>query len=947
MVLLLASQAILSHVGSNTVVHNFESYREASANSRTVLEIERSALELQQGVMLYTYSGYSGVVQRVLQVQRHLSAQLTRARTSVQDAARQDIVRRMTEHFQQYTENFNVAVSERELRDRFVDEQLAKVSHQLGDVLGGILRAAMVGGDMHGAALAGSALERFLLAHRNAMEYLHQPDSPLVGATQAFLLQLKKTLQEMQHHFRGDAARAETIDQLIALTPTYEQAFMGAVQASRAYMHLIYIVMGGEAAEILHLANELKEATLGEQSRLEQEISANVRNSQRAMIGISFAAILLGIILAWGITRNIATPIKAMTLTLTSLARGKEADIPGKGRSDEIGAMAMAAHVFKEKAHELENASRYKSEFLANMSHELRTPLNSLLILAKMLALNEEGNLSPRQVESARIIHDSGKDLLRLINDILDLSKVEAGHMELVPETRTLVDFTHGIDRLFRHVAESKGLAFQVEIASGLPSALTTDWTKVEQVVRNFLANAFKFTAAGAVNVRLGMPRRGHVFMNLELNSAEVVSFTVTDTGIGIPDDKQEQIFEPFRQVDGSISRKYGGTGLGLSISRKFAELLGGEVQVVSELGRGSAFTLYIPMEISRDATATVRARAALSDVPPPLPPTATQTEIMAFRSLASTILVVDDDPRNVFTLQRLLQSRAGTILVASHGREALDILARNDTVNLVLMDIMMPVMDGYEAMREIRKMPRYRQLPILALTAKAMSGDREKCLKAGASDYLAKPVELERLLVALATWLGRDTPSSDGPPTPGPTPQGISTTVKTETVSATPRQPGDPTQTIMIVDDDMRYAYALAQTLQKRIGSVLIAQNGTKAIELLEKHGHKVGLILLDPMLPGPDGHTTLCSIRGRGAWADIPVIMVSALDQQEMRDRCLAAGADDYLIKPVPEEELLARIAAILAKTKATAHGVGDTGPMVEPVAAKSHADPQEKPS
>ncbi|MBF0181571.1 MAG: response regulator [Magnetococcales bacterium] len=905
-VTVLAVQAVLSHLGFNTVVHRFGEYQESNANARAILEIERNALELQRGVILYTYSGYGGVVQRVLRVQRQLDEQLTRARASVPDDDCRDLVRRMEEHFRQYTENFDVAIAERELRDHLMEDRLTSLGDRIGDGLGSILNGAMADGDMHGAALSGLAQEKLLHAQGKAMAFFHQPDSPLVDDVLGQLRQMRYLFTRMRDHFRDNAARLARIDGLIALAPDYEQAFMGMVRASRAYMHLVYVVMGGEAAEFLHLAKELKDRTMEEQSLLEQEIGAHVRNSQFTMIGISLAVVVLSLVLAGHITRAIAMPIKAMTVTLTSLARGRmDAEIPGKGRSDEIGAMAMAAHVFKEKAHELENASQYKSEFLANMSHELRTPLNSLLILARMLANNEEGNLTARQVESARIVHDSGRDLLRLINDILDLSKVEAGRMELLTETRAVTEFGHDIERQFRHVAENKRLGFQVVMATDLPATLATDWGKVEQIVRNFLSNAIKFTDSGRVTVRLARPSRGRVFMNTELKPAHVVGITVEDTGIGIPEDKHAQIFEPFRQVDGSISRKYGGTGLGLAISRKLAELLGGEIQVTSRPGAGAAFTLFLPVQAARETEAVAVAPSSGGDV-------------VAFRDLSRVILVVDDDPRNVFALRQILQPRVKAVLVADNGREALEILDKEETVDLVLMDIMMPVMDGHEAMREIRKRPRCSRLPILALTAKAMSGDRERCLEAGASDYLAKPVETDKLLAALADWLP-PLPAREIPDLPGE--------ADSEALSLPPEeaQPeADPLQavrasggplTVMIVDDDMRFVFSLAQTLRRKVDKVLMAPDGARALALLEQHGNGVDVVVLDLMMPHLDGRETLREIRKRGEWSGLPVIIVSARDDQEAREGCLAAGADDYLVKPVAEGALLSRIAAVLA--------------------------------
>ncbi|MFF9008998.1 HAMP domain-containing protein [Streptomyces goshikiensis] len=500
-----------------------------------------------------------------------------------------------------------------------------------------------------------------------------------------------------------------------------------------------------------------------------------------------------------------------------------------------------ARQVLEERAEQLAVSMRYKSEFLANMSHELRTPLNSLLILAKLLADNADENLSPKQVEFAETIHGAGSDLLQLINDILDLSKVEAGKMDVSPTRIALVQLVDYVEATFRPLTAEKGLDFSVRVSPELPATLHTDEQRLLQVLRNLLSNAVKFTDTGAVElvirpagtdvppaIREQLLEAG----SLREADGDLIAFSVTDTGIGIAASKMLVIFEAFKQADGTTSRKYGGTGLGLSISREIARLLGGEIHAASEPGRGSTFTLYLPLhpsELPPQGYApptpgggrgelyrrpAEEARPVLPAAPVSVPPAQAQPALPAtpahdpvgqglggaaalFRrrrkSLGDAeartavpgqpmthgpedgwggadeelpvpprtydfhgekVLIVDDDVRNVFALTSVLEQHGLAVLYAENGREGIEVLEQHDDVTVVLMDIMMPEMDGYATTSAIRRMPQFAGLPIIALTAKAMKGDREKAIDSGASDYVTKPVEPDYLLSVMEQWM-------------------------------------------------------------------------------------------------------------------------------------------------------------------------------------------------
>ncbi|HEX5766625.1 MAG TPA: ATP-binding protein, partial [Burkholderiales bacterium] len=419
----------------------------------------------------------------------------------------------------------------------------------------------------------------------------------------------------------------------------------------------------------------------------------------------------------------------------------------------------QARAALEEKAEQLSLSSRYKSEFLANMSHELRTPLNSLLILARLLADNAGGNLTPKQVEFARTIHSSGAELLALINDILDLAKIESGTVTLNIAAEPFAELADTVERTFRQVAADKGLDFHIALGAGLPEAIHTDGKRLQQILANLLSNAFKFTAKGEVRLRIEAARSGWSMGHALLDrAAPAIAFSVCDTGIGIPATKQRLIFEAFQQADGSTSREYGGTGLGLSISRELARLLGGEIRVASTPGAGSTFTLYLPAEhhLSAEAAANAHNRGAARGEPAlraseELPAAAAPGASLAPTLAGRQVLVVDDDIRNVFAMTSALELHGITVLHADSGREAVEALAHERGVEAVLMDVMMPGLDGLDTIGLVRALEGYGGVPIIAVTANAMRGDREKCLAAGANEYLAKPVNVDALLAALA----------------------------------------------------------------------------------------------------------------------------------------------------------------------------------------------------
>ncbi|MFJ5717144.1 CHASE3 domain-containing protein [Neobacillus sp. NPDC093127] len=485
----------------------------------------------------------------------------------------------------------------------------------------------------------------------------------------------------------------------------------------------------------------------------------------------------------------------------------------------------------------LKLSSQYKTDFLANMSHELRTPLNSILILSQMLMENNAEMDRSEVEEYARVVHTSGGDLLRLIDDILDLSKVEAGKIEILIDEVNVTEIPQLLKNTFDPVAAKKNLTFNVLTDPDVPAVISTDGQRLQQILKNLLSNAFKFTEQGSVTVRIALadPDKAAELLGTQtVETAEllgiqtdetILAISVTDTGIGIPSDKQQIIFDAFQQVDGTTNRQYGGTGLGLSISREFTRLLGGAIDIQSELDKGSTFTLYIPsmrdpvyqgrdhhqalkeIAATRDGTtweqegptekaewpanertaadnlgkqavavcAGKRTMAANSEEHSGAAYSEERTEIgysgkhtegenldeyteaeISDKQLfkGKKVLLVEDDGRNVYALVTALESRGVIVQVANNGKRAIEMLQAYADYDLIFMDIMMPVMGGYEAMKVIRRDLGLETLPIIALTAKAMKGERDKCLEAGASDYIMKPLNIDQLFSLMRVWL-------------------------------------------------------------------------------------------------------------------------------------------------------------------------------------------------
>ncbi|MBG7698028.1 HAMP domain-containing protein [Streptomyces sp. MC1] len=586
-----------------------------------------------------------------------------------------------------------------------------------------------------------------------------------------------------------------------------------------------------------------------------------------------------------------------------SLLAEQNRDIEAKNLQIEQARQELEA-----RAQQLSLASKYKSEFLANMSHELRTPLNSLLILAQLLAQNPSRNLTPKQVEYAGIIHSAGSDLLQLINDILDLSKVEAGKMDVSPERvplRQLIDY---VEATFRPMTSQKSLDFTVTTAPGAPADLLTDDSRLRQILRNLLSNAVKFTEQGSVELRVE-PAGDDEVPGGVVRGGAVVAFRVKDTGIGIPEQQLETIFGAFQQADGTTSRKYGGTGLGLSITREIAHLLGGAVTVDSTPGRGSTFTLFLPVarpdfdELLRSGRSVPRAGQDGTDAPDGL--VQQRTPALARRERPRRLLVVEERPRGLLTLvaesvvRDLETGRTdgdGTpvdIITAVGAQEAAGALAA-EPCHCVVVELGMPDGESARFLEALRADAALTGVPVLVHGSHRTEPLAEDTA-GGSLEYL---FSLDELRERIALHLSAEEPGE------------VLTLVRgDETQHTAPHLIDEHTRgrTVLVVDDDARNLFALSGILELHGFRVLHAENGRKGIETL-LNNPDVELVLMDVMMPEMDGYTATAEIRKMPQYADLPVIAVTAKAMQGDREKSLASGASDYVTKPVDTHDLIA---------------------------------------
>jgi CheY-like chemotaxis protein len=689
---------------------------------------------------------------------------------------------------------------------------------------------------------------------------------------------------------------------------------------------------------------------------------------------------------------------------------------------DKNLALQKSKEAIEIKAKELELASKYKSEFLANMSHELRTPLNSLLILAQILSDNDDKRMSDKQVEYAETIYSAGSDLLALINDILDLSKVEAGKIEMQSEDVLLMELMGTIEKKFQAFADKKGLGFHIDTIGNLPEILQTDGQRLKQIVNNMLSNAFKFTNEGEIRITIRRPLESEQenLATFNLAADESIVISVSDTGIGIPKDKQQKVFEAFQQVDGSTSRRFGGTGLGLSISRQFARALGGDLQLESEKGKGSSFKLYLPekiaisqqeiedaLESSVESNDSVRKDTLLPQI------VADDRDNLSEND--KVLLIIEDDPNFAKITAELAQEKNFKYLIAMDGKNGLE-LAQQYKPHAIFLDVGLPQLDGWSVMERLKDDPDTRHIPVHFMSGHDQSHDAKQM---GAIGYLHKPVNTEQLVdafkniqrfisdklkklliivdnelhqqeietlvgggeieitlaatklqalqelnqanfeclildvdveqgtgIELLDELSKDERLSQVPVIVHSNRdlsldeenilQRVGNKLILKEVYSPERLLDEATlflhqveanlpaekqkmleqvrdkqaifkdKKILMVDDDVRNVFALVNVLEEKGMEVIVGQNGKDALKLLEEHPD-FDLVLMDIMMPEMDGYEAMREIRKQVRFRKLPIIALTAKAMKGDKAKCIEAGANDYLAKPLDKTKLL----------------------------------------
>ena len=573
----------------------------------------------------------------------------------------------------------------------------------------------------------------------------------------------------------------------------------------------------------------------------------------------------------------------------------------------------VAKELVEEKAEQLAITSRYKSEFLANMSHELRTPLNSLLILAQELADNADRNLLPKQVEYATIIRSSGTDLLKLINDILDLTKIESGTVALEIAEWPIAELPPLLERTFRHVAEATRIGFTIDLRPGLPKSIPTDPQRLQQILNNLLSNAFKFTESGRVAFSAEPATSGWSADNTSLNRAEgVIALIVADTGIGIPVSKQQSVFEAFAQADGTTSRKYGGTGLGLSICRELTSLLGGEIKLHSAVGRGSTFTVYLPTSIpvssghanggssNGSAAPSTETPWDAAAAPGPWKADSRSGGSAVARSVLApekNILVVEDDAVQREHIVGLMEPIDANVTAVSSGEEALALM-RDRGFDCVVLDLGLPRLSGWQVIDQLKASPALQRTPLLVYTAKDLTRKEEQRLGRSTKSIVIKEVRsLERLREEVTAIL-------DQAETAGAHAEAHVQEAKGEQVDTSLA-----TRKVLIIDDDIRNIFALTAMLERQQMEVVSVDSGKDALETLEQNPD-IDIALVDIMMPEMDGYETMTRMREVPTFKDRPIIALTAKAMKGDREKCIEAGASDYIAKPVNNAHLLSML-------------------------------------
>ncbi|ARN75118.1 hybrid sensor histidine kinase/response regulator [Oceanicoccus sagamiensis] len=917
MLLLVISLAVMAYniFGLNDIGQRFNDFRQASNKADLMSKINNDIAEIQRYILIFSHTNNTATIVEIKNLYAEVLNDISELAEEVplDNNYEAELLGQMRRNADAFGEKIDSLQEERDFRDQLVQDKLIALFEGLDQSMVSLFAEAVVKQNDNVLVNLLQAQRMISNAEVYSWRYFSNYKSGLRKEITDNIEQasrILKTLQSLQQT-KPIASQLSSIASMIKQTGA---TFSQSVQAERNYLFLVNVVVAGESSELRTVAAKLKEEFLGRQQEQFSLTEFQLGFIQQVAIVVALFAACLTILIAFLTGKAISKPLESITETFEHLIKGETIDeVPGANRRDEIGRLAQAANVFRETnektrvllsqteqfAEELQQreqalqeavitaqeASLTKTQFLASMSHEIRTPMNGVI---GMLHLLSKEQLNSKQQHYTELAKSSADSLLVLINDILDVSKIEAGKLDIEMIDFDLRSLFKDLSNAMAYRIQEKGLDFVLDIDAIGKQKVQGDPGRLRQILTNLVANALKFTEQGQITVRARLDV-------IDVDSGkQQLHCDIMDTGIGIASDKVDQLFDTFTQADSTTTRKYGGTGLGLSIVRQLCQLMGGSVEVSSELGKGSCFSFNLLLGGSD------RVLGPVPDIDMAQYP----------------VLIVDDDATNIEVLSGMLQKKSIEFSVCNSGLECLNLLERRTQeqgacpFKIAILDMQMPNMDGAELARLIRNNPDYDQMSLVMMTSMGARGDAQSYADIGFAAYLHKPAVAQDLYDAMALILsGQQASGAAG---------GTLLTrhnladLREDTEHSSPKSGlrRKPKLRLLLVEDHP-INQMVAQGMLEDLGySVDVANNGLEAIKLLQGSSEQAyALILMDCQMPVMDGYTTTRNIRKGDAgdyYREISIVAMTANAMQGDREACLDAGMNDYLSKPIDEQPL-----------------------------------------